>query len=174
MVYENPVGHPTFCMQPVEWVGPWKFMKGWTKVWSCERHTDEFVGSAQRRLSTEMLMPSVVGWTVTEDAHFVGTPAFDLDRTLAVHAHAAVPRRATLSTAGPPQRWRRGCRCPHPDRTPWTQTLSVRTDCSVCPASAGALATPRRDQIHGRATTWVNLGGFASAPGLIHFRNPPR
>jgi hypothetical protein len=41
MVYENPVGHGTHCMQPVEWVGRWKFLKGWTKVWSCERHADE-------------------------------------------------------------------------------------------------------------------------------------
>jgi hypothetical protein len=41
MVYENPVGHPTHCMAPVERVGRWKFLKGWTKVWSCERHADE-------------------------------------------------------------------------------------------------------------------------------------
>jgi hypothetical protein len=26
MVYENPVGHGTHCMQPVEWVGRWKFL----------------------------------------------------------------------------------------------------------------------------------------------------
>jgi hypothetical protein len=32
MIYENPVGHPTFCMEPVEWVGRWKFLKGWRKV----------------------------------------------------------------------------------------------------------------------------------------------
>ena len=37
----NPVGHPTHCMQPVEWVGRWNFLKGWAKVWSCERHADE-------------------------------------------------------------------------------------------------------------------------------------
>jgi hypothetical protein len=42
MIYENPVGHGTHCM---EWVGRWKFLKGWTKVWSCERHTDELVGA---------------------------------------------------------------------------------------------------------------------------------
>jgi hypothetical protein len=41
MVYANPVGHGTHCMEPVEWVGRWKFLKGWTKVWSCERHADE-------------------------------------------------------------------------------------------------------------------------------------
>jgi hypothetical protein len=41
MVYANPVGHGTHCMRPVEWVGRWKFLKGWTKVWSCERHADE-------------------------------------------------------------------------------------------------------------------------------------
>jgi hypothetical protein len=29
------------CMEPVEWVGRWKFMAEWTKVWSCERHADE-------------------------------------------------------------------------------------------------------------------------------------
>jgi hypothetical protein len=40
-IYENPVGHATFCMEPVEWVGRWKFLKGWTKVWLCERHADE-------------------------------------------------------------------------------------------------------------------------------------
>jgi hypothetical protein len=45
MVYENPVGHGTHCMQPVESVGRWKFLKGWTKVWSCERHADELVGA---------------------------------------------------------------------------------------------------------------------------------
>jgi hypothetical protein len=28
-------------MRPVEWVGRWKFLKGWTKVWSCDRHADE-------------------------------------------------------------------------------------------------------------------------------------
>jgi len=41
----NPVGHGTHCMQPVAWVGRWKFLKGWTKVWSCERHADELVGA---------------------------------------------------------------------------------------------------------------------------------
>ena len=41
MVYANPVGHPTHCKQPVEWVGRWKFLSGWTKVWSCERHGGE-------------------------------------------------------------------------------------------------------------------------------------
>ena len=40
MIYANPVGHGTHCMQPVEWVGRWKFLKGWTKVWSRERHAD--------------------------------------------------------------------------------------------------------------------------------------
>ena len=42
MIYANPVGHGTHCMEPVAWVGRWKFLKGWTKVWSCERHADEF------------------------------------------------------------------------------------------------------------------------------------
>jgi hypothetical protein len=41
MIYKNPVGHGTFRMQPVAWVGRWRLLKGWTKVWSCERHADE-------------------------------------------------------------------------------------------------------------------------------------
>jgi hypothetical protein len=41
MIYQNPVGQPGHCMQPVAWVGRWNFLKGWTKVWSCERHADE-------------------------------------------------------------------------------------------------------------------------------------
>ncbi len=41
MVYENPVGHLTHCMAPLEWAGRWNFLRGWTKVWSCERHADE-------------------------------------------------------------------------------------------------------------------------------------
>jgi hypothetical protein len=45
MIYENPVGQPGHCMQPVAWVGRWKFLDGWTKVWSCERHADELVGA---------------------------------------------------------------------------------------------------------------------------------
>ena len=28
-------------MAPVAWVGRWKFLDGWTKVWNCERHADE-------------------------------------------------------------------------------------------------------------------------------------
>jgi hypothetical protein len=49
VVYENPVGHGGHCMEPVTWVGRWKFTKGWTKVWSCERHADELLGA--RRLA---------------------------------------------------------------------------------------------------------------------------
>ena len=41
MIYENPVGQSEHCMEPVAWVGRWKFLMGWTKVWSCERHADE-------------------------------------------------------------------------------------------------------------------------------------
>ncbi len=41
MIYENPVGQSGHCMERVTWVGRWKFLKGWTKVWSCERHADE-------------------------------------------------------------------------------------------------------------------------------------
>ena len=41
MIYENPVGHPTICIRPVDWVGRWKFFKGCTKMWSGERHADE-------------------------------------------------------------------------------------------------------------------------------------
>jgi hypothetical protein len=28
MVYENPVGQSGHCMEPVAWVGRWKFLKG--------------------------------------------------------------------------------------------------------------------------------------------------
>jgi hypothetical protein len=38
MFFENPVDHGTHCMRQVEWVGRWKFLRGWTKAWSCERH----------------------------------------------------------------------------------------------------------------------------------------
>ena len=31
-------------MEPVAWVRRWKFLKGWTEVWSCERHADELLG----------------------------------------------------------------------------------------------------------------------------------
>ena len=48
MVYANQVGQGTHCKQPVQWVGRWRFTKGWTKVWSCERHADELIGA--RRL----------------------------------------------------------------------------------------------------------------------------
>jgi hypothetical protein len=55
MIYENPVGHGTHCMQPVEWVGRWKFLKGWTKVW--ERHADELVGA--RRVADAPRLPGL-------------------------------------------------------------------------------------------------------------------
>jgi len=32
-------GHGGHCMEQVTWV------KGWTKVWSCELHADELVGA---------------------------------------------------------------------------------------------------------------------------------
>jgi hypothetical protein len=50
MVYENVAGHGGHCGEPVAWVGRWKFLDGWTKVWSCERHADELTGA--RRLPT--------------------------------------------------------------------------------------------------------------------------
>jgi len=49
IVYENPVGHGTHWMQPVEWVGRWKFLDGWTKVWSCEAHAPGLVGARRCR-----------------------------------------------------------------------------------------------------------------------------
>jgi hypothetical protein len=49
MVYEKPVGHGTHCVAPVAWAGRWKFLDGWTKVWSCERHADELVGARRLR-----------------------------------------------------------------------------------------------------------------------------
>jgi hypothetical protein len=42
-------------MEPVAWVGRWKFTKGSTKVWSCERHADELVG-AEPRTSVRTLL----------------------------------------------------------------------------------------------------------------------
>jgi hypothetical protein len=53
MVYENPVGQSGHCQDPVSWVGRWKFLKGWTKVWSCERHADELVGARRRAYDLE-------------------------------------------------------------------------------------------------------------------------
>jgi hypothetical protein len=41
MIYENPVGQGGRCLEPVACVGRWKFLEGWTKVWSCEQHADE-------------------------------------------------------------------------------------------------------------------------------------
>jgi hypothetical protein len=38
-------GHGGHCMEQVTWVERWKFLKGWTKVWSCELHADELVGA---------------------------------------------------------------------------------------------------------------------------------
>ena len=46
MVYENPVGHGTHGMAPVRWVGPRKFLDGWTKVRTWERHADDLGGTA--------------------------------------------------------------------------------------------------------------------------------
>jgi hypothetical protein len=54
MVYENPVGQGGHCMEPVAWVGRWKFLKGRTKVWSCERHADELMGA--RRLTMTVVL----------------------------------------------------------------------------------------------------------------------
>ena len=41
-VYENPAGHAGHCICACR--GRHKFLKGWTKVWSCERHADELTG----------------------------------------------------------------------------------------------------------------------------------
>jgi hypothetical protein len=38
-------------MEPVACVGRWKFLEGWTKVWSCEQHADELVGARRLRTS---------------------------------------------------------------------------------------------------------------------------
>ena len=61
MFYENPVGHGTQCMQPVTWVGRWKFLAGWAKVWSCERHLTGWwarghAGARARSQSTSRLV----------------------------------------------------------------------------------------------------------------------
>jgi hypothetical protein len=48
---EQSIPHPPHpgqgghCMRPVSWVARWKFLEGWTNVWSSERHTDELVGA---------------------------------------------------------------------------------------------------------------------------------
>jgi hypothetical protein len=68
MVYANPVGHGTHCMQPVEWVGRWKCLDGWTKVWSCERHADELswarrLPTAPSSFNTRLLTPLVARYT---------------------------------------------------------------------------------------------------------------
>jgi hypothetical protein len=39
-VYEDQGGH---CTVPVAWVGRWKFLDGWTNVWSGGRHADKLV-----------------------------------------------------------------------------------------------------------------------------------
>jgi hypothetical protein len=52
MIYRNAAGHGTHCPEPMEWVGQWEFLKGWTKVWSCERHADELVGARRIRTSS--------------------------------------------------------------------------------------------------------------------------
>jgi hypothetical protein len=63
MIYANPVGHGTHCMEPVEWGGRWKFLAGLTRVWSCERHADELVGARRlprdRYLKQAPFSPSV-------------------------------------------------------------------------------------------------------------------
>jgi hypothetical protein len=51
LVYENADLHGTHRPEPVEWKWRWKFLKGWAKVWSCERHADELVGA--RRIFTQ-------------------------------------------------------------------------------------------------------------------------
>jgi hypothetical protein len=55
MVYENPVGQGGHCMEPVTWVGRWKFLTGWTKVRSCDRHADELPWA--RRLAMTQPLP---------------------------------------------------------------------------------------------------------------------
>jgi hypothetical protein len=52
MIYRNAARYGTHCMARVAWVGRWKFLKGWTKVWSCERHADELVGARRYRTPT--------------------------------------------------------------------------------------------------------------------------
>jgi hypothetical protein len=48
-VYGDAAGRGTHCMEPVAYAGRWKLAKGWTRVWSCERHADEMPGA--RRVS---------------------------------------------------------------------------------------------------------------------------
>ena len=60
MIYANPVGQGAHCPEPVAWVGRWKFLKGWTKVWSCERHADELPW-ARRQQPYYSVVPSSGG-----------------------------------------------------------------------------------------------------------------
>ena len=63
-VHENPVGRGWHCMEPVAWVGRWKFLDGWTKVWSSrtarrrtgqcanDTHVSSQLGNGDSRLVT--------------------------------------------------------------------------------------------------------------------------
>jgi hypothetical protein len=60
-------GHRTHCMEPIACVGRWKFLKVWTKLWSCEWHADELMGLGAylqpKIFSTRRLIPLVVRYT---------------------------------------------------------------------------------------------------------------
>jgi hypothetical protein len=53
MVYADPVGHGTHCMQPVAWVGRWKFLSGWTKVCRVSATRTNCRGPGGLRLTAE-------------------------------------------------------------------------------------------------------------------------
>jgi hypothetical protein len=70
----------------VAWVGRWKFLDGWTKVWSCGRHADELVG-ARRGSGTNPVGP-------------------DVER--AIRPYGIDQCEATLNNSDPVQKWRAG------------------------------------------------------------------
>jgi hypothetical protein len=39
-------------MEPVRWVGRCRFLDGWAKVWSCERHADELPWASDCRIES--------------------------------------------------------------------------------------------------------------------------
>ena len=143
---------------------PWKPLKGWTKVWSCDpacRRTA--VGSALvsgvpvveialRRLwllRGPWWLPGERLQRAQSDAplscrparparqteahqsprtptHVEGTHQLDLDRTSAAYLHDRGPTASHTFHCGPAQRWRRGCRCRRPDRTPSFKRYRLR------------------------------------------------
>jgi hypothetical protein len=54
--YENAAGHARHCVEPVAWVGRWRFRTGWERSGAAKGHADELW---VRRLRS---MPYVSRW----------------------------------------------------------------------------------------------------------------